>query len=200
MFAITVMLRIITPKNPMNRRNALSLMAAGSAAGILSSSIGSNDAIAQRYEAATPRKSKIKITKVRIIHTYPNETGFGIVKVETSEPGLYGLGCATGIRRYKTLTAAVEEYLDPLLRGKDPSNIEDIWQTVNVSTYWRNGPILNTVIAGLDQALWDIKAKQAGLRVVWWKMPVCGRLLWACQWQRFRGTKRQHRAVSGARI
>jgi mannonate dehydratase len=147
----------------MNRRNALSLMAAGSAAGILSSSIGSNDAIAQRYEAATPRKSKIKITKVRIIHTYPNETGFGIVKVETSEPGLYGLGCATGIRRYKTLTAAVEEYLDPLLRGKDPSNIEDIWQTVNVSTYWRNGPILNTVIAGLDQALWDIKAKQAGM-------------------------------------
>ena len=147
----------------MNRRNALSLMAAGSAAGILSSSIGSNDAIAQRYEAATPRKSKIKITKVRIIHTYPNETGFGIVKVETSEPGLYGLGCATGIRRYKTLTAAVEEYLDPLLRGKDPSNIEDIWQTVNVSTYWRNGPILNTVIAGLDQALWDIKAKAANM-------------------------------------
>ena len=86
-------------------------MTTGSAAGILSSTIGTNDAIAQRYEAATPRKSPIKITKVRIIHTSPNGTGFGVVKVETSEPGLYGIGCATGIRRYAMLNAGVEEYL-----------------------------------------------------------------------------------------
>ena len=107
----------------------------------------------------------IKITRVKMIHTYPNGTGFGVVKVETNEPGLWGIGCATGIRRYATLTAAVEKYLDPLLRGKDPDNIEDIWQTVNVSAYWRNGPILNTVLGGLDQALWDIKGKRAGLPV-----------------------------------
>ncbi len=137
----------------MNRRNALSLLGAGAATGLLGSSIGANDAIAQRYDAAAPNRSPLKITKVRIIHTYPNGTGFGVVKVETSEPGLYGLGCATGIRRYKTLTAAVEDYLDPLMRGKDPDDIEDIWQTVNVNSYWRNGPILNTVLAGLDQAL-----------------------------------------------
>lgn len=149
----------------MNRRKALSLMTTGSAAGLLGASIGRNDAIAQRYEAAAPRQSPIKITKVRIIHTYPNGTGLGVVKVETSEPGLYGLGCATGIRRYKTLTTAVDEYLDPLMRGKDPDNIEDIWQTVNLSTYWRNGPILNTILAGLDQALWDIKGKRAGMPV-----------------------------------
>lgn len=149
----------------MNRRSALSLLTAGSATGLLGTSLGVNDAIAQRYEDATPRKSPIRITKVRIIHTYPNGTGFGVVKVETSEPGLYGLGCATGIRRYKTLTTAVNEYLDPLMRGKDPDNIEDIWQTVNLSTYWRNGPILNTVLAGLDQALWDIKGKRAGMPV-----------------------------------
>jgi mannonate dehydratase len=147
----------------MNRREALSILTAGSAAGIFGATIGANDAIAQRYEAATPRKSPIKITRVRIIHTYPNGTGLGIVKVETSEPGLYGIGCATGIRRYAMLTTGVEEYLDPLLKGKDPDNIEDIWQTVNLSSYWRNGPILNTILAGVDQALWDIKGKRANM-------------------------------------
>ena len=149
----------------MNRREALSLLTTGSAAGILGNSLLSNSAGAQRFNDRTQAMEPIKITKVKIIHTYPNGTGYGVVKVETSEPGLWGIGCATGIRRYATLTAAVEEYLDPLLRGKDPDNIEDIWQTVNVSTYWRNGPILNTVLAGLDQALWDIKGKRAGLPV-----------------------------------
>ncbi|MBT5815449.1 MAG: starvation-sensing protein RspA, partial [Opitutales bacterium] len=95
----------------------------------------------------------LKITRVRIIHTNPNGIGLSVVKVESSEPGLYGIECATGIRRYKTLTTAVDEYLAPLLKGKNPDNIEDIWQTVNLSSYWRNGPILNTVLAGLDQAL-----------------------------------------------
>ncbi|MBT7864934.1 MAG: hypothetical protein HN763_01070 [Opitutales bacterium] len=107
----------------------------------------------------------LKITRVRIIHTNPNGIGLSVVKVESSEPGLYGIECATGIRRYKTLTTAVDEYLAPLLKGKNPDNIEDIWQTVNLSSYWRNGPILNTVLAGLDQALWDIKGKCAGLPV-----------------------------------
>ena len=149
----------------MNRREALSLLTTGGAAGLLGNSLTSNTASAQSFSDRTPAMEPIKITKVKIIHTYPNGTGFGVVKVETSEPGLWGIGCATGIRRYATLTAAVDEYLDPLLKGKDPDNIEDIWQTVNVSTYWRNGPILNTVLAGLDQALWDIKGKRAGLPV-----------------------------------
>ncbi len=148
----------------MNRRRALSLLTTGSA-GILGTSLGRSSAAARNFVDATPAMEPIKITKVKVIHTYPNGTGFGVVKVETSEPGLWGIGCATGIRRYATLTAAVEKYLDPLLRGKDPDNIEDIWQTVNVSTYWRNGPILNTVLGGLDQALWDIKGKRAGLPV-----------------------------------
>lgn len=147
----------------MNRRNALSMLAAGAGASILNNSIGQNDAIAQRYQAANPHSEKLKITKVKAIHTYPNGTGFGIVKVETNEPGLYGIGCATGIRRYKTLTAAIDDYLAPLLKGKDPDNIEDIWQTSNLGTYWRNGPILNTALAGVDQALWDIKAKRANM-------------------------------------
>ena len=104
----------------MNRRKALSLLTTGSA-GILGTSLGRRTATAQNFLQATPAMEPIKITKVKIIHTYPNGTGFGVVKVETSEPGLWGIGCATGIRRYATLTAAVEKYLDPLLRGKDPA-------------------------------------------------------------------------------
>ncbi len=149
----------------MNRRDAITMLAAGSAAGLSNSAFGQNEAAAQRYGNATRGLAPLKITDVRIVHAYPNGTGFSVVKVETSEPGLYGIGCATGIRRYKTLTTAVDEYLAPLLKGKDPDNIEDIWQTVNVSSYWRNGPILNTVLAGVDQALWDIKGKRAGMPV-----------------------------------
>lgn len=149
----------------MNRRDAITLFAAGSAAGFSNPVFGKNEAAAELHSAATRGMAPLKITRVKIINTAPNGTGFGVVKVETSEPGLYGIGCATGVRRYKAITAVVEEYLAPLLKGKDPDNIEDIWQTVNVSTYWRNGPILNPALAGLDQALWDIKGKRAGMPV-----------------------------------
>ena len=149
----------------MNRRDAVTMLAAGTAAGVSNSVLGVNDALAQQPSDTARGLQPIKITRVRIIHTNPNGTGLSVVKVETSDAGLYGIGCATGIRRYKTLTTAVDEYLAPLLKGKNPDNIEDIWQTVNLSSYWRNGPILNTVLAGLDQALWDIKGKRAGMPV-----------------------------------
>lgn len=107
----------------------------------------------------------VKIKKVRAITTAPYGTGLVIVKVETNQPGLYGVGCATFTQRITPVVAAINDYLDEFCRDKDATNIEDIWQTAYVSSYWRNGPVLNNALSGLDQALWDIKGKLAGMPV-----------------------------------
>jgi mannonate dehydratase len=116
-------------------------------------------------ENSTPGMVKAKITKVRAIITAPYNTNLVIVKVETDQDGLYGIGCATFTQRAHTVVSAINDYLDDFCRGKDPSNIEDLWQTAYQGSYWRNGPILNNALSGLDQALWDIKGKMAGMPV-----------------------------------
>lgn len=107
----------------------------------------------------------VTIRDLDVIVTQPAGSRLIIVRLLTSEPGLYGLGCATFTQRFHAVVTALEKHLKPFLIGRDVSRIEEIYRMATVHSYWRNGPVLNNAISGVDQALWDIKGKMADMPV-----------------------------------
>jgi len=105
------------------------------------------------------------IRDIRVITCRPTTENLVVVRVDTGEPGLYGYGDATFTQRYTPVVRVIEDYLKPLLIGRDVSAITELWRLMHHNGYWRDGPVLNNAISGVDLALWDIKGKQAGMPV-----------------------------------
>ena len=129
-------------------------------------------AVVPRFAAAEEQAARAtralpapKIKDISVIECQPQGVRLTVVKITTDQDGLYGYGCATFTQRADLVKPAVERYLKPFLVGKATDRIEDIWQSCYDSSYWKNGPVLNNAISGVDQALWDIKGRQAGMPV-----------------------------------
>jgi galactonate dehydratase len=99
----------------------------------------------------------MKITKLT---TYRVPPRWMLLKIETDE-GVVGWGEPVIEGRARTVETAVQE-MEPYLIGADPSRINDLWQTMYRAGFYRGGAILMSAIAGIDQALWDIKGKVMG--------------------------------------
>jgi mannonate dehydratase len=153
----------------MRRREALRRLSAGTlaAAGASVWSAPRVDASAAAQPAVTPLRAAgtVRIRDIQTILAAPDGIRLVVVKVHTTEPGLYGVGCATFTQRAYVVQTAIDQYLKPFLIGRDVDEIEDIWQSSYVSAYWRNGPVLFNAMSGVDIALWDIKGKRAGMPV-----------------------------------
>lgn len=102
----------------------------------------------------------MKITRLTTYRVAPRSM---FLKIETDE-GISGWGEPVIEGRALTVEAAVREFGETLI-GRDPARINDLWQTMYRSNFYRGGPILMSAIAGIDQALWDIKGKALGVPV-----------------------------------
>ncbi len=103
----------------------------------------------------------LKIRDARVIITCPGRN-FVTLKIET-EDGISGIGDATLNGRELAVASYLQDHLLPCLIGRDAHQVEDIWQFFYRGAYWRRGPVGMTALAAIDVALWDIKAKAAGL-------------------------------------
>jgi mannonate dehydratase len=103
----------------------------------------------------------VRIVDAKVIVTCPGRN-FVTLKI-TTDDGVTGIGDATLNGRELAVASYLQDHVCPLLIGRDPARIEDTWQYLYRGAYWRRGPVTMTAIAAVDTALWDIKAKVAGL-------------------------------------
>lgn len=103
----------------------------------------------------------MRIESAKVIVTCPGRN-FVTLKIETDQ-GVHGIGDATLNGRELAVVSYLQDHIVPLLIGRDPRRIEDMWQYLYRGVYWRRGSVTMSAISAVDTALWDIKAKMAGM-------------------------------------
>lgn len=159
----------------MDRRETLKTMIGGAAgaaayAGVAREAFAQAAAGAPQPASAGRERARsglppLKITDVKVIVTKVGGTHMINAKVYTSEPGLYGIGCGTHAERPTIVANTIEQYLKPMLIGRNADEIEKIWQEFWVAPYWRASVDANNAMAAIDGALWDIMGKRCGVPV-----------------------------------
>src|ERR1700676_2335303 len=160
----------------MDRRETLRAIVGGAAGAAVS--LGSaREALAQATTTATQPAAAardrarsggvpaLKITDIKVIITKLGGTNMINAKVYTSEPGLYGIGCGTHAERPSIVANTIEQYLKPMLVGRNADEIEKLWQELWVAPYWRASVDANNAMAAIDGALLDIMGKRCGVPV-----------------------------------
>jgi len=160
----------------MDRRETLRAIVGG-AAGVAAGLGSGREALAQATATATQPAAAardrarsgglpaLKITDIKVIITKLGGTNMINAKVYTSEPGLYGIGCGTHAERPTIVANTIEQYLKPMLVGRNADEIEKLWQELWVAPYWRASVDANNAMAAIDGALWDIMGKRCGVPV-----------------------------------
>src|SRR5436190_12232046 len=143
----------------MNRRSAIASIFTGAG---MSAAFAPADALAQQKGNNAPitPKENLKVTKLETILVKPR---WLFLKIHTNA-GVVGLGEPVTEGRALTCQTAVKE-VEPYLIGKDPRAVVHHWQAIYRHAFYRGGPILTSVLSGIDQALWDIKGKLLGVPV-----------------------------------
>jgi galactonate dehydratase len=121
---------------------------------------GTPSAMPSEYRKLDRVGGALKITKVETQLVKPR---WLFLKIHT-DAGIVGLGEPITEGRHLTCRAAIEE-VSPYLIGKDPRHVVHHWQAIYRHAFYRGGPILTSVLSGIDQALWDIKGKALGVPV-----------------------------------
>jgi mannonate dehydratase len=149
----------------MKRRDMFKAVPAAASAAIAGALSAPGPAAFAQEAARRGGMPPLTIKDVQLIRTAPSNSNWTIVKVTTSEPGLYGLGSATHQEVPAAAQAYIETRLKPFVVGKRCDDIEDIWQSAYLQQYFRSGPESNNALSGIDGALWDILGKRLGVPV-----------------------------------
>ncbi|HEY5551704.1 MAG TPA: enolase C-terminal domain-like protein [Opitutaceae bacterium] len=153
--------------SPFNRRDFFTRAAAITAAGAAAAVPGSRLLAAENVDAAKALNLKITGLKTFVVDTGPgSDENYVFVKVFTDK-GVVGLGEGTMTGKARTVAAAIEEH-ERYLVGKDPTDIEYLWQAMFRGPRYRGGPILMSALGAVDVALWDILGQALGVPL--WKL------------------------------